>query len=97
MEERKDASTVYDYGGNGGNSAFTTALNIPRQDKLVIEWVAETIGNVYHTGSQLAAFSEARSRKVLLFKLSDLGLFTAFPLIYLKRGLTIRLNLSLDG
>lgn len=34
--------------------------------------------------------------KFCLFKLSDLGLFKAFPLIFIKRGLTIRLNLSLD-
>jgi len=27
--------------------------------------------------------------KFLLFKLSDLGMFTSFPLLYLKRGLMI--------
>ena len=37
-----------------------------------------------------------RRNRICLFKLSDLGLWSAFPLIYLKRGLTIRLNLNID-
>lgn len=46
-------------------------------------------------GADLAAESLGALRnKVCLFKLSDLGLWRAFPLLYLKRGMLIRLNLN---
>lgn len=60
-----------------------------------INQLKETIASCWVQGADLdnEHFGTLRE-KVCLFKLSDLGLWRAFPLVYLKRGLLIWLNLN---
>lgn len=88
MPEPKNAATIADL---HPNEEFKVAELTGRKYKARTERLLETLENVRQSGATAATEDEPELyyNKFCLFKLSDLGLFKAFPLIFIKRGLTI--------